>query len=351
MSHSHLKQIPNDPKSIQFGLNAKVVELRDILDSCDGDQTEVIRRHLKKAETKLAQHRAEAVPPSGITFAEVGFDRLVLDECHEFKNAEVQTKQKNLKGINTKGADNARDLQIKAAHLNRVNPRHGMMFTSGTPLANSISEAYVWMQYLMPDELKASGMGSFDAWLHNFAQIETAMESGVAGRSMKQTERIRTFKNASDLMRMYRRISDVKIAQQVSEIVRPEALRGADIVVANMSDDEWKIASEIDQRIDFLKLNGGVVLDEDGNCVDSYLHVMADAGKLAMDGRFVDDALEFNADGKIARFTPGCFISLRSAETRASPNWYAVSIWRTIWITLPGNCRSGCVNGCPLPWR
>jgi N12 class adenine-specific DNA methylase len=302
IGHSHLAQIPNDPKSVEADLSAKVQELRDVHARCQGEERDSVDRELRKLERKLEKHISESKPVEGITFEGAGFDRLVLDECHEFKNAEIPTRHNALKGINGRSSAKARDLQIKSGHLSRKNPHYGMMFMSGTPLANSISEVYVWMNYLMPDELKAMNCRSFDAFLNNYAKIEVAMEISIDGRSMSQTERIRLFKNASDLMRMYRRVADVKVAQQVNEINRPVASRGPEIVVGKMSDDEWKIASEIDKRIDVLRASGGFVLDEDGNCIDSYLHVMAAAGKLAMDGRLVDDGLEFNPDGKIGKF-------------------------------------------------
>lgn len=302
IGHSHLAQIPNDPKSVEADLSAKVQELRDVHARCEGEERESVDRELRKLERKLEKHISGSKPVEGITFEEAGFDRLILDECHEFKNAEIPTRHSTLKGINGRSSAKARDLQFKTGHLHRKNPRHGMMFMSGTPLANSISEIYVWMSYLMPDELKAMNCRSFDAFLNNYAKIEVAMEIGIDGRSMSQTERIRLFKNASDLMRMYRRIADVKVAQQVNEINRPVASRGPEIVIGKMSDDEWGIAGEIDKRIDVLRASGGFLLDEDGNCVDNYFKVMAAAGKLAMDGRLADDGLEFNPDGKIGKF-------------------------------------------------
>ncbi|TCO79139.1 LPD38 domain-containing protein [Marinisporobacter balticus] len=165
-----------------------------------------------------------------LTFEEIGFDMVVVDEAHEYKNLSVAGKLGNIKGMQVSDAAKTSDMLMKLEYVKNLhNNKRGVIFGTGTPISNSMAELFIMTKYLRPDLLEEREIGHFDAWARTFADIGVSIEVAPKG-GFKVTERFKQFKNIPELIQIFREYADIKLSDDL-ELPVPELEGGKPIIV------------------------------------------------------------------------------------------------------------------------
>ncbi|MFB7890268.1 helicase-related protein [Cellulosimicrobium cellulans] len=289
------KSIPLSEENTRRYLDKELDALRGQLERAkgDGDKTTVkqIEVQVKNAEAKIKKLLDTRKDDGGVTFERMGIDYLFVDEAHHYKNLRTVSKDRTL---SKPGSQKATDLDMKLDHL-RSTSESGRVVTlaTGTPIANSISEAYVMQRYLRPDLLDEAGITDFDSWLAMFGEKVTSVEMSVDGNSFKPKTRVAKFRNAGEMIRMWSQAADVKRADHLN-LPRPElskredGTRGPRTVAVDRTPAQEAYITHLGERAEAVK--SGLVEPE----VDNMLKISSDGRKAALDMRLIDDP-EFEA--------------------------------------------------------
>ena len=212
-----------------------------------------------------------------LKFEDLGVDYLFVDEAHAYKNLFLFTKMNNVAGISNAASQRASDLKLKCEYLQELHGSdRGVVFATGTPISNSMTEMYTMQTYLQPSTLKDLGITFFDGWAADFGETVTSMELSPSGQGYRARTRFAKFTNLPELLKLYRAFADVQTADMVKLNV-PEAERH--VVNLKPSDTTIELAEEIADRAD--KIYGGGV----DSHIDNMLKVTSDGKKLALDPR------------------------------------------------------------------
>ena len=242
-----------------------------------------------------------------LAFEQLGVDQLYIDEADRYKNLPYTTRMGGVKGLPQTESQRAWDMYMKIRHLQEKHgekpdgrfAKGGVVFATGTPVANTIAEAYTMMRYLQPGEMKRRGLESFDAWAQTYGLIRTGIEVTPAGK-YKPTQRFSRFVNLPELGVLFQNVADIRVASEVPEMVAAQpVLIGDDnqkgdrvIKVAPMHPDLQEYMTQLVARVNKL----GVVDPR----VDNMLKISNDARKAALDVRMVNPDADYNPNGKIA---------------------------------------------------
>jgi N12 class adenine-specific DNA methylase len=239
-------------------------------------------------EAKLKDLLAEDKKDDGLVFDELGVDHVFIDEAHYFKNLETPTKMDRVAGIQTGGSERAFDLYMKARYLEERHPGHGVTFSTGTPISNTMVEMYTMQRFLDPEGLKSRGIDHFDAWAATFGEVVDTMEISPDGKTLKPRSRFAKFVNLPELQQMFRAFADVQTAEML-DLPRPRLESGKPIVVAcPMSDEQAALQQELVARYERLRSQ------KVDPRVDNALAITTDGRKLALDARMLSGgALDF----------------------------------------------------------
>lgn len=218
-----------------------------------------------------------------LNFESLGVDYLFVDEAHYYKNLFLYTKMSNVAGISNAASQRASDLKLKCEYLQEMHGNNrGVVFATGTPISNSMTEMYTMQTYLQPRALKESGLAFFDNWAADFGETITSMELMPSGQGYRARTRFAKFTNLPELLTMYRSFADVQTSDTVKLDV-PEAERH--VINLKPSDTVIELAEKIAERADDI-YGGGV-----DPHVDNMLKVTSDGKKLALDPRcFIPDS-------------------------------------------------------------
>ena len=175
----------------------------------------------KRLEAKLQALAAEHKKDNTLTFEELGVDRLFVDEAHYFKNLFYVTKMTRIAGLPQTASERAFDMYLKVRHVQSLNGGGGVVFATGTPIANSMAEMFTMQRYLQPDELKKHNLHHFDSWAATFGEPVTAMELSPDGAGYRLNTRFARFINVPELMQMFRQSADVQTAAMLN-LPRPK---------------------------------------------------------------------------------------------------------------------------------
>ena len=165
------------------------------------------KKSLEKNLDKLQKNHDDT-----ITFEQLGVDKLFVDEAHEFKNLFTPTKLNNISGISTSASQKALDLFMKCRYLDEKTGGKGVVFATGTPLSNSVTELHTMMRYLEYDFLKDHGLANFDNWVTVFGEQKTDWELAPTGNKFKERTRIANYSGMPELMSMFKQIADIRTA-------------------------------------------------------------------------------------------------------------------------------------------
>ena len=236
-----------------------------------------LERIKKSKQTQLKKLMDGSKKDDVLKFEDLGVDYLFVDEAHAYKNLFLFTKMNNVAGISTAASQRASDLKLKCEYLQELHDSdRGIVFATGTPISNSMTEMYTMQTYMQPSVLKKLGLTFFDGWAADFGETITSMELSPSGQGYRARTRFAKFTNLPELLRLYRSFADVQTKEMVKLNV-PEDERF--VINLKPSDTIIELAEEIAARADRIYAGG---LDPH---IDNMLKVTSDGKKLALDPR------------------------------------------------------------------
>ena len=244
----------------------------------------------KTLETKLEKLRADSRKDDVITFEQLGVDRLFVDESHFYKNLFLTTKMRNVAGLSTSEAQKSSDMFGKCRYLDEITGGRGVVFATGTPVSNSMTELYTVMRYLQYSTLQQKKLTHFDCWASTFGETTTAIELAPEGTGYRARTRFAKFFNLPELMSMFKEVADIKTSDQLHLPV-PEAKFKT--VVAKPSDLQKEMVQELSKRA--ARIHSGTV----DASVDNMLCVTNDGRKIGLDVRLMNPMLPDDPNSKL----------------------------------------------------
>lgn len=298
MGYSTFAKISISPEKRKEYYQQQIDELIDIIQSSyDDDNLSVkdAQKKKKQLETRLKNLEFDTEQDDNIYFENLGVDALFVDEAHNFKNLSINTKLSRIAGIQTTESKRSEDLLLKIQYIKEKQNGldRGIVFATGTPISNSLTEMYVMKKYLEPDYLREKGLQHFDSWVADFAEVTTNIELSPTGNSWRAKKRCSMFKNLPELMNIYRRVADIQTAETLKLPV-PKLKNGKYTICLTKPSEEQKLfifdcgerAEEVHQkRVDPSK--------------DNMLKITNDGKMCALDMRLVDPTVEDNPDSKV----------------------------------------------------
>ena len=296
IGHSQLGKIPVSKERQVTTIQSQIDDiLRGIeeLKKSEGSKFQIkamerTRKSLQKQLDKLQK----ASQDDTLTFEQLGIDRLFVDEAHEFKNLFVATKLQNVAGISNSASQKALDLFLKCRYLDEKTGGKGVIFATGTPLSNSITELHTMMRYLEYDFLSDHGLQHFDNWVAVFGEQKTDWELKPAGNGFKERTRIANYTGLPELMSMFKQVADIRTADTLKLDV-PDC--DYQVVQVDATPFQQELVQELADRAD--AINAGNV----DPSIDNMLKITSDGRKLGLDPRLIDPSFEDNPDTKLNR--------------------------------------------------
>ena len=244
----------------------------------------------KTLEAKLDKLRADSRKDDVITFEQLGVDRLFVDESHFYKNLFLTTKMRNVAGLSTSEAQKSSDMFGKCRYLDEITGGRGVVFATGTPVSNSMTELYTVMRYLQYSTLQQKKLTHFDCWASTFGETTTAIELAPEGTGYRARTRFAKFFNLPELMSMFKEVADIKTSDQLRLPV-PEAK--FETVVAKPSEIQKEMVQELSKRA--ADIHSGIV----DASVDNMLCVTNDGRKIGLDVRLMNPMLPDDPNSKL----------------------------------------------------
>ena len=290
IGHSQFEKIPLSAERQNMYLQRQIDDVIDqiaLLKSSRAEnftikQMERTRKQLKKKLDKLNdQQRKDDV----VTFEDLGVDSLMVDEAHYFKNAMIATKMRNVAGISQTESQKSSDMLMKCMYLDEVTGGHGIVFATGTPISNSMTEMYVMMRYLQRGLLEKEGLLNFDSWASTFGESITAIKLNPTGTGYRTKTRFARFYNLPELMSLFKMSADIQTADMLHLPV-PELVGGKPTnVVLQPSEVQKRMVKGLADRAE--KVRSGKVQPTE----DNMLRITNDGRKLALDQRLMNPLL------------------------------------------------------------
>lgn len=248
-----------------------------------------LERIKKGREAQLKKLLDETKKDNVLIFEKLGVDYLFVDEADAYKNLFLYTKMNNVAGISNAASARASDLQLKIEYINELHGGDkGVVFATGTPISNSMTEMYTMQTYLQKQTLARLGIDYFDAWAADFGETVTALELAPSGKGYRARTRFAKFTNLPELLTLYHSFADVKTDVKLDV---PEAERK--VVTLKPSDTVIDLTEEIAKRADAIYAGG---VDPH---IDNMLKVTGDGKKLALDPRCIDPLLSDESGSKL----------------------------------------------------
>lgn len=306
LTHDHLDLMAMRPETVQKYIREELSELEAAYEAAweesGNDKNDRVVKQLGKAkenlEAKLKEALAVEKKDDAIHFEDTGIDHMFVDEAHRYKSLPVYTKMRGLKGVPTSRSDRATNMLMKTRWLMDQNGGRGVVFATGTPIANTMAELYNMQRYLQPKDLEERGIKTFDAWASTFGDVETKMEYTATGE-YKPVSRFSKFVNIPELMQIAKQTLDV---QRADDLKNPD---GTPVVKRPKRKDAVNIAPKSDGIVDLMKelqdraskLKG----KRPGESTDNMLAICTDGRKGSIDLRMVDADAPDDPDSKANR--------------------------------------------------
>ena len=244
----------------------------------------------KTLETKLEKLRSDERKDDVIAFEQLGVDRLFVDESHFYKNLFLTTKMRNVAGLSTSEAQKSSDMFGKCRYLDEITGGRGVVFATGTPVSNSMTELYTVMRYLQYSTLQQKKLTHFDCWASTFGETTTAIELAPEGTGYRARTRFAKFFNLPELMSMFKEVADIKTSDQLH---LPVPVAKFETVVAKPSEIQKEMVQELSKRA--AEIHSGAV----DASVDNMLCVTNDGRKIGLDVRLMNPMLPDDPNSKL----------------------------------------------------
>lgn len=292
IGHSQFEKVRVSQEREQAFISEKIDELDEIIgyakvndDKITFKQAQSMRRSLEANLETLLENKTGI--DEFINFESLGIDMLFVDEAHGYKNVRPMTRLGNVAGITNRTSKKNMDMEMKVLVLQEEHDTRHVVFATGTPVSNSISEMYTMMNYLQPDVMEHFGVSFFDAWVGAFGIVENSLELNPTGDKYISRKRFAKFMNLPELMAIYRQTADIQMTEDLN---LPVPMVEKVAVESQLTDNQKVYLDELVERSDRVK-NGSV-----DPSVDNMLKITSEARKLALDMRLLDAKLYVRAD-------------------------------------------------------
>ena len=284
IGHSQFEKIPISKQRQEQLLQDQIAEISmgiSELKESGGEKFSVkeLERTKRGLESRLEKLRADDKKDDVVTFEQLGVDRMFVDEAHNYKNLFLYTKMRNVAGLSTTDAQKSSDMFGKCRYMDELTGNRGVVFATGTPVSNSMTELYTMQRYLQYAHLEEMHMTHFDCWASRFGETVTALELAPEGKGYRPRTRFSRFFNLPELMNLFKEVADIKTADQLHLPVPEVAYHN---VVAKPTEVQKALVQELSKRA--AAIHSGSV----DPSTDNMLKVTSDGRKLGLDQRIIN---------------------------------------------------------------
>ena len=284
IGHSQFEKIPISKQRQERLLQDQIAEITmgiSELKESGGEKFSVkeLERTKRGLESRLEKLRADDKKDDVVTFEELGVDRMFVDEAHNYKNLFLYTKMRNIAGLSTTDAQKSSDMFGKCRYMDELTGNRGVVFATGTPVSNSMTELYTMQRYLQYARLEEMHMTHFDCWASRFGETVTALELAPEGKGYRPRTRFSRFFNLPELMNLFKEVADIKTADQLHLPVPEVEYHN---VVAKPTEVQKGLVQELSERA--AAIHSGSV----DPSTDNMLKVTSDGRKLGLDQRIIN---------------------------------------------------------------
>ena len=295
IGHSQFEKIPLSPERQQRQLEQQIDEIENEIATLKWQRGENFTIKQMEKTRKSLQARLDKLTSTErkddvITFEQLGVDRLFVDESHAFKNLFLYTKMRNVAGLSTSEAQKSSDMFMKCRYMDELTGGRGVVFATGTPVSNSMTELYTVMRYLQYGTLQKKNLTHFDCWASTFGETTTAIELAPEGTGYRARTRFAKFFNLPELMNMFKEVADIKTSDQLHLPV-PDAK--FETVVVQPSDYQQDMVAELSGRA--AAVHAGIVDPSE----DNMLKITSDGRKIGLDQRLMNPMLPDDPNSKL----------------------------------------------------
>ena len=295
IGHTQFEKIPMSKEYQEKHIQDQIDEIINYVEEYKHDRNQnftvkQLEKTKKKLETRLEKLNDDFKKDDVITFEELGVDKLFIDEAHSYKNLYLYTKMRNVAGIGQSEAFKSSDMFMKCRYMDEMTGGKGIVFATGTPVSNSMTELYTMQRYLQYESLKKNNLEHFDSWASTFGETQSAFELSPEGTGYRVKTRFSKFYNLPELMSMFKEVADIQTADMLN-LPTPEA--HYEVIKTLPSEEQKEILKSLSERADDVR-NRVVEPDE-----DNMLKITNDGKKLALDQRLINPLLPDNPDSKV----------------------------------------------------
>ncbi|PRT69957.1 helicase [Streptococcus anginosus] len=295
IGHTQFEKIPMSKEYQEKHIQDQIDEIINYVEEYKHDRNQnftvkQLEKTKKKLETRLEKLNDDFKKDDVITFEELGVDKLFIDEAHNYKNLYLYTKMRNVAGIGQSEAFKSSDMFMKCRYMDEMTGGKGIVFATGTPVSNSMTELYTMQRYLQYESLKKNNLEHFDSWASTFGETQSAFELSPEGTGYRVKTRFSKFYNLPELMSMFKEVADIQTADMLN-LPTPEA--HYEVIKTLPSEEQKEILKSLSERADDVR-NRVVESDE-----DNMLKITNDGKKLALDQRLINPLLPDNPDSKV----------------------------------------------------
>lgn len=295
IGHSQFEKIPLSAERQERFLHQQVEEITNSIEEMQRAsgarfQVKQMEKTKQQLETRLKNLAATDRKDDVVTFEELGVDRVFVDEAHSYKNLFLYTKMRNVAGIPQTEALKSSDLYMKCQYMDELTGNKGVIFATGTPVSNSMTELYTMMRYLQSDTLKEQGLEQFDAWASTYGETTTSIELAPEGTGYRARTRFAKFYNLPELMKTFKEVADIKTADTL-DLPRP---------VAHYKTIAVKPTEHQKELVGILSERAAAVHDRKVEPhEDNMLKITSDGRKIGLDQRLINPHLPDDPDSKV----------------------------------------------------
>ena len=295
IGHTQFEKIPMSKEYQEKHIQDQIDEIVNYVEEYKHDRNQnftvkQLEKTKKKLETRLEKLNDDFKKDDVITFEELGVDKLFVDEAHGFKNLYLYTKMRNVAGIGQSEAFKSSDMFMKCRYMDEMTGGKGVVFATGTPVSNSMTELYTMQRYLQYESLKKNNLEHFDSWASTFGETQSSFELSPEGTGYRVKTRFSKFYNLPELMSMFKEVADIQTADMLN-LPTPEA--NYEVIKTEPSEEQKEILKSLSERADDVRNR---VVEPD---VDNMLKITNDGKKLALDQRLINPLLPDNPDSKV----------------------------------------------------
>ena len=348
MGHSQFERIPISRERQERLLYEQIDEITEGIaevQASGGERFTVkqLERTRKSLEARLEKLQAEGRKDDVVTFEQLGVDRLFVDEAHNYKNLFLYTKMRNVAGLSTSDAQKSSDMFAKCRYMDEITGNRGVIFATGTPVSNSMTELYTMQRYLQYERLQELNMTHFDCWASRFGETVTALELAPEGTGYRARTRFSKFFNLPELMNLFKEVADIKTADQLN-LPTPEVEYHN--VVAQPTEHQQEMVKALSERASLV--HSGTVDPSQ----DNMLKITSDGRKLGLDQRIVnqmlpdepgtkvnqcvDNIMQIWRDGEADKLTQLVFCDISTPQAKAPASKAAKTLDNPLLHALEG---------------